>query len=455
MRRGWVVAASLAALAALIALGMGGQWNSRADPTWGTEAERWLANVRTAGAEGVPNVAEFLRGDIVLDDRATGGWVAEGTGASLGLIRHLAVAHPDLTLHPLYLGRRGMVVPISARGTGPAGAYDAVAVLQMSPDGLVHAETAPSLLSAYPGDAAGWTAGRRRWLELFAAAWAERHDAVLDRVPDGWGAAAYGVPVTGPVGGFRRVVLLLRPAHVGGCPVGRAVSLSLDPAGEVLEVERFVLLEEARRCLGPEERFDGWWTGMEVPDPVRHERTGTVTAAGVSVEVWNGTPPLDDLAAWSLRRYADAGLPVPRPTSLTFYPAADRCLGNLAVAGGEENREIVLCFGEALACRGLPCPPWTHLAEITMLHELAHTWMTQNLPERRRAAYADLVGLRWATYDDPWELRAIERAAAVIAWGLDPPAGTPGHEDLPESDLEREFRFLTGVSPLRANRLTP
>ncbi len=42
-----------------------------------------------------------------------------------------------------------------------------------------------------------------------------------------------------------------------------------------------------------------------------------------------------------------------------------------------------------------------------------------------------------------------------IAWGLDPPAGTPGHEDLPESDLEREFRFLTGVSPLRANRLTP
>lgn len=449
VRRRWVVLGLLTVLVALVGFGAGGHWRRQADPGWGAEAEQWLANVEEARREGVPNVAEFLRGDIVLDHRATGGDLAEGMGDSLDLIRHLDIEHPDLRLHALYLGRRGMVVPLTWRGPDPSDAVHAAAVLRMSPDGLVRVDVAPSPRA---GRAAGWSADRRRSLELLAAAYAERHGARLDRVPGGRGPAVYGVPGPEPASGFLRAVLLLHPGDDGGCPVRRAVSLALGPGGDVLGVERYVRLGDGRRCLEPERRFEGWWTGMDVPEPVRHELTGTVSAAGTSVEVWNGTPSLEGLAAWALQRYADAGLTVPRPTSLTFYPAADRCLGNLAVAGGEANSEILLCFGAGLACPGSSCPPWSDMARTTMLHELAHTWMTQNLSDGRKAAYADMVGLRWASDEDPWELRAIERAAVVIAWGLHPSAGLPRPVEIPATALHREFRFLTGAPPLTRPR---
>lgn len=449
MRRdGWVGLVVLAVLLVLSGCGADGQ--RRPDPAaaWGAEAEQWLVNVQAARREGVPNVAEFLRGDIVIDHRATDGALAEGMGDSLDLIRRLDVEHPDLTLHPIYLGRRGMVVPLAWSGPTPSDAVDAVTVLRMSPDGLVRAETAPSLPTAREQAAAD------RWksLERFAEEYAERHGSVLDHVPGGAAPAVYGIARPDAGDSYSRVVLLLRPKDGGECPVGTAVALGLGPDGDRQGMARYVRLEEARRCLDEDERFDGWWTGMDVPQPVQHQLTGTVSAAGATVEVWNGTPSLRGLAEWALQRYADAGLPVPRPTSLTFYPAADRCLGNIAVAGGEANNEILLCFGEALACPDHSCPPWSDMAVTTTLHELAHTWMTQNLSDTRRAEYTDLVGLRWASDGDPWERRGIERAAVVIAWGLHPHAQLTSPLDIPPRDLDREFRFLTGVPPLTRSR---
>jgi hypothetical protein len=180
---------------------------------------------------------------------------------------------------------------------------------------------------------------------------------------------------------------------------------------------------------------------------VEHVRTGTVSAHGAPVEIWNGSEALASLVSWALTRFSAAGLQVPRPRSVTFYPAADRCWGHIAVAGGPANDEIVVCFGEGLACATSPCPPWSVKARQTMVHELAHTWMTQTLSEDTREEYEDLVGVPWADDDEPAEAWALERAAEVITWGLlgeeEPPLGLEGSVER----LSEEFALLTGRRP--------
>ena len=436
----------------LAACGIDGEQRGPAS-TWGRGAEEWLANVQEAGREGVPNLEAFLTADVVLDHRGTGGEVAKGVGQSLSLVRHLEYTQPRTRLRPPpYLSRGGMVVPAVWEGPDLLTVQDAVLVMTLSPLGLVREETASALVSGHnlvdPG---------RDWasLEALADRYVEDHTTAdvtttLDAIPARGGPAVFGIPRLRSDDGFRRVIMLLTSEDDAGCPGRIAVALSLAKDGAVLREQRYLRLDDARRCLDANAALTGWWTAMDVPEPVQLERTGTVVADGATVEIWNGTPALESLVEWGMGRYAEAGLRVPRPRSVTFYPAADRCEGNLAVAGGESNDEIVVCFGEGLACRTSPCPPWSAMAEATTLHELAHTWMAQNLTEETRAAYEDLVSLSWASPRDAWEDRAIERAAEVIAWGLLQRPSPPQEFAATRSELDREFRLLTGTPPASA-----
>jgi hypothetical protein len=269
----------------------------------------------------------------------------------------------------------------------------------------------------------------------------------LDRLPGGT-PAVFGV--TTPLGEtFDRAVLLVTADDGTGCPGHQAVVLDIARSGRVTREERYHRLDDARRCLDAVRRPVGWWDRLDVPAPVPLERTGTVRAAGATVEVWNGSAELDGLVAWALGRYAAAGLAVPRPASVTFYPVAkDRCSGYAGITSGPRLTEINLCFGTEQACPGGRCPPWSAGARRLVLHELAHTWMSQHLtgPDRRR--YEEAVGLTWWDPDDPWNRRAVERAAETVAWGLD--GGEPSLRSFgsPTDDrLAAEFRLLTGRAP--------
>jgi hypothetical protein len=442
-----LVAAVLAALV-VAACGAGSRDSSVA---WGQAAETWLDNVQEAAREGVPNVEAFLAPQVVLDHRGSGGERAEGVADALTLIRHLEHTQPDMRLvGPAYLSADGMVVPAAWQGPTPLTVHDAVLLLSLSEDGLVRGESASSVVS---GDAL--VDAERDWAGLLslAEAYAAGHTdgdmtTTVEVIPDHGGPAVFGVLRPGVGEGFRRVVVLLLAEDGSGCPGHVAVSLSLGADGSVVDRERFHRIDDGRRCLDGEKRSTGWWSGMDVPEPVRHERTGTVRSDGAVVEVWNGTPTLEALVAWAIDRFPAAGLEVPRPRSVTFYPTADRCWGNLAIAGGDANAEILACFGEGLACLSHPCPPWSARAEHTMLHELAHTWMARHLDDETREAYEERVGLSWAEDDDPWEDRALERAAEVVAWGLQETPEPPRHHALTEDQLAEEFALLTGRPPM-------
>ena len=413
---------------------------------WGTAAEQWLRNVEEAGNEGVPNLARFLEPVVVLDHRGTGGGLALGKDESLALVREVSSSQRDMQLRwPPYLSETGMLVPARWSGRALLTVEDAVLVMRFGAEGLVREESAPSVVSGSSLVARG-----RDWVSLvrLAQGYAEARagpgsTTTLEAIPGHGGPAVYAIPLAADAAGFRKVVMLLRSEDQDDCPGRIAVVLTLSWDGAVTGEERYHRVDDARRCLEGPGLFAGWWTRIEVPPAVEHERTGTVGVHGAPVEIWNGTDALASLVSWGLARFSAAGLQAPRPRSVTFYPAADRCQGHIAVAGGPANDEIVVCFGEGLACSTSPCPPWSAKARRTMVHELAHTWITQSLSEDVREEYEERVGLSWADEDEPTDRWALERAAEVMTWGLlgeeEPPPGLDGSP----GQLSEEFALLT------------
>ena len=87
--------------------------------------------------------------------------------------------------------------------------------------------------------------------------------------------------------------------------------------GRITREERYHRVDSVRSCLDTQDLPSGWW---ETLSPRAARVTGTVTVAGNEVIVWNGTPQREALLGWALQRFADAGLPAPAPTSVTFLP---------------------------------------------------------------------------------------------------------------------------------------
>ena len=55
----------------------------------------------------------------------------------------------------------------------------------------------------------------------------------------------------------------------------------------------------------------------------------------------------------------------------------------------------------------------------TLLHELAHAWIDQNVSTERTRAFMELRGLdEWSSRNVAWEKRATEHAAEILMWGL-------------------------------------
>lgn len=150
------------------------------------------------------------------------------------------------------------------------------------------------------------------------------------------------------------------------------------------------------------------------------------------------------LIDWATHRFVSAGL-TPPSVVFVFHPSTIDCDGHV----GLYYRQIDTLH----MCR---------LDKHTILHELAHAWVDENLTSSTKAAFVTSRDLTtWNGHDEPWELRGTEHAAETIAWALLDRnrlvrwVGEDGDESyrlltIPDSgptELARAFELLTHAEP--------
>jgi hypothetical protein len=284
--------------------------------------------------------------------------------------------------------------------------------------------------------------------------------ASLPDLPAGGDPAYYGgAPAAYSNGAFGEaatdaIVLFLDVA--GDCPGRVAVQLRLDASRRIVREERFHRVDALRRCLPEDQRPHGWWEAITAPHAPPVRRTASIPVGAKEVTIWNGTGRHDGLLRWALQRFADAGLPPRLPTSVAFLPQVPDPWRAYGFLTGSNAPDIGVPVPDPGTCAEPACS-WSRAAKHAMLHELAHLWLTPapylGLPiydlGRTGRPWAAAQGLARGGPELPWEQRAGERAAEILAWGLmdqadhvDARLGDPSC-----ADLARDFRTLTQTTP--------
>lgn len=302
-------------------------------------------------------------------------------------------------------------------------------------------------------DALRAAAGTRAWPDLphldISAVHAEARAGATSSLPPVERAVYFGPSGPGSTHSGA-LVLLLRADDGSGCPGPLAVAMSIDH-GRITSERRYHDVDSAGRCFDTGTLASGWWDGIEVPEPVVRELTGTVTRPEPrrSVAVYNGTSEANAYVRWGLEQFADAGLALPKVDSVTFALDQGACplLRRGVVRYDRSGADVSLCFQADRVCADADCSGWTAGAARTLLHEYAHAWMAQNLSATARQAFLDLAGVpRWEDLDDEWSQRGVEQAAITVTSGLMNVPVAPAL--LPCGAFAARFRLLTGVAPL-------
>lgn len=107
-----------------------------------------------------------------------------------------------------------------------------------------------------------------------------------------------------------------------------------------------------------------------------------------------------DLVEAAVASFTGAGLSLPA-TSVHFHASSELCGGHLGrfVARAREPHVVRVCSD-------LP---------FVVTHELAHSWIHDNVDEATRAAYLEFRGLAtWNDRREPWMERGMEDAAFML-----------------------------------------
>jgi hypothetical protein len=150
------------------------------------------------------------------------------------------------------------------------------------------------------------------------------------------------------------------------------------------------------------------------------------------------------LIDWATQRFVSAGL-TPPAVVFVFHASTIDCYGHVGLYYTKSNT-LHMC----------------RLDKPTILHELAHAWLHENLTATTIVAFVTSRDLAtWNGSDEPWKLRATEHAAEIISWALLDRnrlvrwVGEDGHESyrlltIPNSSpakLAEGFELLTGAVP--------
>jgi hypothetical protein len=150
-----------------------------------------------------------------------------------------------------------------------------------------------------------------------------------------------------------------------------------------------------------------------------------------SVTVYEADREQVRLVRWAAGRFEGAGVEVPR-VDVHFHRDSAGCGGHLGFA---RNGRVDVCTVLV-----------NEMARRTLLHEMGHVWIDQNVSQATRERFLVLRGLRaWNASTDPWEDRGYEQGAEIMAWALGTTiltAQVPGNDP---ARLEAGFELLTGM----------
>lgn len=161
---------------------------------------------------------------------------------------------------------------------------------------------------------------------------------------------------------------------------------------------------------------------------------GQAGASGVPVgvhgRVFGATPEQLQLVRWAIGRFEAAGLEAPR-VEVHFGEVAS-CGGHLGYAKGGR---VDLCTTLVNAT-----------TRRTILHEMGHIWLDQNVGASVRTRFLELRGLSsWNAGSDPWGVRGYEQGAEIMAWALGDRILTPTIPDSEPQRLAAAYELLTGL----------
>jgi hypothetical protein len=486
---------SLAALmaASTLLVGCGASTSGPEDPASPTIAELWFAARTAAQRQGVENLARFYDPDLMLDHRALGGDPVFGRAEALEYLNAQQQPFHDSREQtgPLYLSGAAALTTETLTPTRQSGPYDVAVHSTMGPVGAVSEMIAASVVSwrtHFPRDER--TATAQALAQDYVQAWSQEdaesvralyrpdavvtdvlagvtardaaqiaelasapapagglRTAVVDQLPDYAGPAIYAAGRPSTDDPFDTIVILMTVGAPDACPHRVATVLHLGREGLIEAEERFHRIDDLQRCRGALPA--GWWDTAVVPAPVRVERTGTLTVDGLEVEVYNGTPGLQDLITWSFARFRDHGLGTPNVRRVTFHNnQTDRCEDVVGLILGDA---VTLCFDSTTAaCRDPDCTIWEPWAKQATLHELAHAWMDEHLSTETIEEFQTATAMpTWSGPKHPWGQRGVELAAETIAWATSdqPVTVNPKLGSHTCDGLTRSYQILTGRPP--------
>jgi hypothetical protein len=154
-------------------------------------------------------------------------------------------------------------------------------------------------------------------------------------------------------------------------------------------------------------------------------------AIGSSVRVFGGDPEHVDLVRWAATRFETRELAVPA-VDVHFHPDTSGCYGHLGSQLGGRVDVCVVIVSE--------------VARETLLHEMGHAWIDENVTDSVRERFLEMRGLRaWNESTVPWDDRGFEHGAEIIAWGLGNRYMAPSIPDRDPEGLASGFELLTGT----------
>jgi hypothetical protein len=481
-----------------------------ADPSslgWAAPAVAYIAAFDAAWSEGITNAARFYAADVTVDQRGLCAFVGTGRAGLAQTTRDLAQEVPRwlegtntadvlrLTpTEPVYLSATGAIhphdsviadgyaIPMAPTYTIGAGGITEEVFAGSAKSGQelasVPMENSEPIVRAYVG---AWASGdtqavRARYaddaelvdtLDDLTASGAEAIAALARRgtaqgglggaslrsLPGDEGPAWYVNTRCGQATADMLVLLLDLP---GECPGPVAVQLRLDQDGRIVREERFHRVDALARCRSGDDAPRGWWDSVTLPKTPAVPRTGTVRIGTQDIAVWNGTGRHDGLLRWALQRFAEAGLPARLPSSVTLLPDVPEPWEAYGFVTGSNAADIGVPATAVDPCSEPSCT-WSAAAKHAILHELAHLWLTPcpyyGPPDRsaaRRALrrWAEGQRLAWDDQALPWEQRAGELAAEILAWGLmDQPDTIDARLGDPScAALDQDFQALTSTT---------
>ncbi len=503
--RRWVL--DVALVGVVLAACTSGPELPASSPSWGSRAQQYLAAVHDAQAVGYSNLAQFLAPDAEVDYGLID-YDGVGRGPAIQAMRDLA---QDLRVtlggrdpsdtstwtfdEPAYVSLDGAVDV--ARLTTASFTVPTAWTYALRSDGIRSAVWAGSVqageeyevLARPPLERIGrayvaaWGAGDPEAVASLYAAEAQVDDsltgvrlrgstdigraagqpwaagglqgAVLHEIPQGGGPAIYVNAESTGGGPIDRMVLLLHVEEVGGCPGDVAVSLHLD-GSTILSEQRYHRVDSPTGCWAGTP--SGWWDHVRIPNPRAILRTATMNVSGLDVAIWNGTPDLPPLLTWGLQRFADAGLPAPIPTSVTFLGMSEDPWADYGFEEGSTAPDLALALPASLACPPEGCTRWPLLAKAAVLHQLAHQyladpdyprWADPLVGPSRMAPFLAEHDLTWLDPSREWDEQASQLAAETVSWGLmDEPYVVDARMGTPTcAELAADFALLTGSTP--------